>query len=73
MAKNDNWTCKDGTQIKMWKMTDNHLMNAIKYFAPFRESHVERWELLVNEKKRRDKANKPPDEPIESRFDILDL
>jgi len=71
MAKNDNWTCKDGTQIKMCKMTDSHLKNAIKLFEPYKDVSIEKWKLLMAEKERREDST--PDDPIESRFDILDI
>lgn len=87
MAKNDIWTTRDGVKIKMYKMTDSHLKNAIKYFKPYpaNDGKSRRWQLLTCEAKRRkwkltnngidieiDTENKP-DEPIDNRFDILDL
>ncbi len=71
MAKNDTWICKDGTEIKMCKMEDSHLKNAINFFKPQREVFTNRWKLLMDEQKRRD--DMIPDDPIESRFDILDF
>lgn len=87
MAKNDVWITRDGVRIKMCDMTDSHLYNAIKYFKPNPKSigKGKRWKLLTCEAKRRkwkiidngidvsiDMENKP-DEPINNRFDILDL
>lgn len=84
MAKNDIWITRDGVKIKMCKMTDSHLYNAIKYFKPNLSNEI-KWKLLTCEARRRkwkitnsginveiDTENKP-DEPIDNRFDILDL
>jgi hypothetical protein len=67
----------------MCDMADAHLKNAIKYFKPNPASSgkTKAWKLLTCEAKRRkwkitsngiDTENKP-DEPIDNRFDILDL
>ncbi len=71
MAKNDIWITKDNNRMKMCQMTDSHLKNAINLFKPHKDVSEERWKLLMTEKKRRDKLI--PEEPIESRFDILDI
>lgn len=55
----------------MCEMSDSHLTNAIIYFEPHKHISEKRWKWLMTEKKRRDKLI--PDEPIESRFDILDI
>ena len=75
MAKNDIWKCKDGKTLKMCEMTDSHLNNAIKLFRLHKKDSPERWDLLWTEKKRRAKVKEKsePDDPIDSRFDILDL
>jgi hypothetical protein len=81
MAKNDIWLCKDGTKMKMCEMSDRHLKNSINYFIPTSEGDKKsrRWKLLKCEARRRkwkvtDKDGVvPPPEPVESRFDILDL
>lgn len=87
MANNDIWVTRDGVKVKMCKMTDSHLKNAIKYFRPNPANNGEsrRWKLLTCEAKRRNWkiiANginieiedlNEPDEPIDNRFDILDL
>lgn len=87
MAENDIWVTRDGTKIKMCKMTDSHLKNAIKYFKPNPSSSgkTKAWQLLTCEATRRkwkindngvnveiDTGNEP-DEEIDNRFDILDL
>ena len=86
MAKNDIWITRDGVKVKMCQMTDSHLYNAIKYFKPNKASKgkTTAWKLLTCEAKRRKwkiddvgidvkiDMNKP-DEPIDNRFDILDL
>jgi len=87
MAKNDIWITRDGNKVKMCDMTDSHLYNAIKYFKPNLASSGKgkAWKLLTCEARRRkwkidssgidviiDTENKP-DEPIDNRFDILDL
>jgi len=87
MAKNDIWITRDGVKVKMCKMTDSHLKNAIKYFKPNPSSSgkTTAWNLLTCEAKRRkwkltdngidiviEDLDKP-DEPVDSRFDILDL
>ena len=87
MAKNDIWITRDGVRVKMCKMTDSHLKNAIKYFKPNPSSSgkTTAWNLLTCEAKRRkwkltdngidiviEDLDKP-DEPVDSRFDILDL
>jgi len=81
MTKNGIWICSDGTKIKMCDMTDGHLRNAINYFIPKNKIDAQSatWKLLKCEAKRRkwevsDKTGiVPPPEPIDSRFDILDL
>jgi len=87
MAKDDIWIKRDGTKIKMWRMTDSHLKNAIKYFKPNPASsgRGKRWRLLTEEAKRRNWEiidngidieiidQDRPDEQVNSRFDILDL
>ena len=73
MNKNDIWICKDGTKLKMWQMANSHLNNALNYFrGTTKTSGNNRLKLLEMEKKRRDKL-KEIDEPIESRFEILDF
>ncbi len=86
MAKDDIWITKDGVRLKMIDMTDSHLKNAIKYFKPNPKSSGKSraWKLLTCEARRRKwkitdsgpnikiDMNKP-DEPIDNRFDILDL
>lgn len=87
MAKDNIWVTRDGVKIKMCEMTDSHLKNAIKYFKPnpANAGKNQAWQLLTCEAKRRkwkltnsginikiDTENKP-DEPIDNRFDILDL
>ncbi len=72
MAKNDIWVTAKGKRMKMCEMSDTHLSRALNYFKG-RSGYEERWDLLTTELKRREKANEPPDEPIDSRFDILDL
>jgi hypothetical protein len=67
-------------------MTDSHLKNAIKYFKPNPASSGKNkaWKLLTCEAKRRkwkitnnvgvvNIDLNEPDEPIDNRFDILDL
>ncbi len=71
MAKNDIWVTKGGIKMKMSEMTDSHLKNAISYFKPHKNYCEDRWKLLIAEQKRRDDLI--PDDPVESRFDILDL
>ena len=71
MAKNDIWTCKDGRTMKMCEMSDSHLKNSIKYFNCSKVSSDKRCKLLMVEHERRDEL--VPDDPIESRFDILDM
>ena len=71
MSKDDIWVTKDGSKMKMCKMTDSHLKNAIKYFEPHKNTAKKRWKLLTTEQKRRDDLI--PNDPIESRFDILDF
>ncbi len=81
MAKNDVWKTKDGQHIKMSDMSDRHLTNALNCFKPKNkfDAKTTRWKLLKNEAKRRkwkvtDKEGLvPPDEPIGSRFEILDI
>jgi len=86
MAKNDIWVTRDGNRVKMCDMTDSHLKNAIKYFKPNPSSSgkSKAWKLLTCEARRRkwkitDKGPNikidmnEPDEPINNRFDILDL
>ena len=71
MAKDDIWTTRQGLKIRMCEMTNSHLKNAINYFRPHKNKVKEPWRLLMEEQKRRDEL--VPDDPIESRFDILDL
>lgn len=76
MAKNDYWTMRDGAKIKMKDMSDSHLRNSIQFFKPVKNTMAsDRWKLLMAEKKRRDKLKKRKEnkEPVESRFDILDI
>lgn len=62
-------------------MSDRHLKNAISYFKPItlHDARTSRWKLLKCEARRRKwdindaEGIVPPDEPIESRFDILDF
>ncbi len=71
MAKNDIWVCKDGTRMKMCEMSDSHLKNAINLFKNHKEDNPDRWKYLITEHERRQKNE--PDDPIENRFEILDL
>lgn len=86
MAKNDIWITRDGVKVKMCDMTDTHLKNAIKYFKPnpANSGKNKAWSLLTCEAKRRKWTitnnvgvvnidMNEPDEPIDNRFDILDL
>jgi hypothetical protein len=44
------WTCRDGTQIAIYDMTDSHLLNAYKMFGSetlFREMVVRLFEQKV--------------------------
>ena len=72
MAKNDIWITRAGKRLKMSEMLDDHLKNAINYFKPYKDQSPKRWKLLKTEQRRRNR-NKIPEDPIESRFDILDL
>ena len=71
MAKNDIWTCKDGRKMKMCEMSDTHLKRSINYFSCSKVSSDNRCRLLMKEQERRDKLT--PDDPINTRFEILDL
>jgi len=81
MAKNDIWITNDGVKLKMCEMTDGHLRNAINYFIPENKLDIKssRWKVLKCEARRRgwevnDKTGIiPPPEPIEDRWEILDL
>lgn len=76
MAKNDIWQTKDGKRIKMCDMTTSHLKNAMNYFRHDKKEFPMQWKLLETENQRRIKAKIKKEEeqdPIESRFDILDL
>ena len=75
------WICRDGTRIPIKKMGSDHLLNAIRFFARLGKEDNEKiiWlkkEAVIRELDFEGKekfCNIKVDEPIENRFEILDL
>ena len=76
----DIWITRDGKQINIKKMTDSHLKNSVVLFGRDKEGNKKRWKMLEKEAKARgwDIENEiykeiEPDEPIDNRWEILDI